>query len=73
VAVVGDLTIKVYRPGERPDIEVLVDGVWREGELRMWIQREDGTWWAQVTWRSGPGSSRIGTFHEIDVRLAPEP
>ena len=26
----------VYLPGERPDIEVLVGGVWCEGELRVW-------------------------------------
>lgn len=25
----------VYRPDERPDVEVLVDGQWRSGELRM--------------------------------------
>lgn len=24
----------VYRPGERPDVEALVDGEWRRGELR---------------------------------------
>ena len=42
---------RVYRPDERPDIEVLVDGVWCEGELRMRTQREDGTWQPDVQWR----------------------
>ena len=35
-------THRVYRPDERPDIEVLVDGVWCEGELRMWTRAARG-------------------------------
>ena len=42
---------RVYRPDERPDIEVLVDGVWCDGELRMWTLREDGSWQGNVQWR----------------------
>jgi hypothetical protein len=31
---------------ERPDVEVCIDGEWWPGELRMWTQRADGSWWA---------------------------
>ena len=40
---------RVYRPDERPDVEVLVDGVWCDGELRLWTQREDGQSYAMPT------------------------
>lgn len=39
----------VFRPDERPDVEVLVDDVWYPGELRAWQRRADG-WWANVNW-----------------------
>lgn len=44
-------THRVYRPDERPDVEVLVSGVWRVGELRMWSQLKDGLWQGNVQWR----------------------
>jgi hypothetical protein len=52
----------VYLPHEWPDVEVSVDGVWCKGELRMWIQREDGSWWGQVQWRGEPGMTFLDTF-----------
>ena len=62
----------VNRPDERPDIEVLVDGVWCEGELRMWSQREDGTWQADVQWRpNGEPTRRLHTFAADWLRSAP--
>jgi hypothetical protein len=32
---------RIYAPFERPSIEVLVDGRWLPGELRMWSQESD--------------------------------
>jgi len=59
----------VYKPHERPDVEVLVDGVWFPGELRMWTQRDDGTWSADVRWSEGTGaSSRLDTFPADQIR-----
>lgn len=59
-----------YEPGERPDIEVCIDGTWCEGELRMWRWREDRAptgWWASVQWRRGPGE---GThLDQVPARL----
>ena len=61
----------MYRPDERPDVEVRRDGVWHQGELRDWQQREDG-WWANVQWRPKAGMTFIDTGSADDVRLAPE-
>ena len=60
---------RVYAPHERPDIEVLLDGVWLTGELRMWSQREDGSWWGNVQWRPANDPTRmIGTFPAERIR-----
>ena len=59
---------RAYRPDERPDVLVTVEGVEYPGELRMWQQREDGSWWAQVNYRSEPGANRIDTVHADEVR-----
>ena len=63
------MTSRVYRPDERPDVEVRVDGEWHPGELRMRHHREDG-WWANVNWRPKPGMTFVDTVREEDVRLA---
>lgn len=60
---------KVYSPSDRPDIQVRRDGVWCQGELRMWQQREDGAWWANVSWRPGPNATYLDTVPADDVRL----
>ena len=53
---------RVYRPTERPDVEVLVDGVWRVGELRMSRQDDDGSWLGQVQYRPDEPTRVIATF-----------
>jgi hypothetical protein len=35
----------VYRPADRPDVEVLIGGTWYPGELRMWSPRPE---WREV-------------------------
>lgn len=62
-------THHVPTPGDRPDVEVLVDDTWHPGELRMWTQHDDGAWTAQVQWRpDGQNSRRIDTFPRDQVR-----
>lgn len=60
----------VYRPDQRPDIEVLVDDVWHPGELRAWQQRPDG-WWANVNWTIN-GMRYLDTIPADRVRLLKE-
>lgn len=62
------MTAGPYRPNERPDVEVHVDGVWHPGELRDWLHREDGTWWANGQWRRRPGETYIDTVPADHVR-----
>jgi len=60
---------RVYRPDERPDVEVLVDGVWCDGELRMWTQLKDGLWQGNVQWRPADEPTRyLGTFAADCIR-----
>ncbi|MGD9960167.1 hypothetical protein [Nocardioides sp.] len=59
---------KVYRPHERPEVEVRVDGKWHYGELRMWTRDAAGGWSAQVTWSRGVAQNLIDTFAADDVR-----
>lgn len=47
---------------------MLVNGTWRYGVLRMWTQRADGSWWANVTWTNLPGEQRIDTFPAEEIR-----
>ena len=62
---------RVYRPDERPDVEVLVHGLWCDGELRMWTQREDGSWEGNVQWcPNGEPTRRLDTFASSQTRLA---
>jgi hypothetical protein len=60
----------VYRPHERPEVEVLVNGAWHYGELRMWTRHDDRSWSAQVTWSRAAGENLIGTFPAAMVRQA---
>ncbi len=59
---------RVYRPDERPDVLVTVEGVEYPAELPMWQQREDGSWWANVN-GSLDGQRYVGTFSAAVVRL----
>lgn len=54
---------------DRPDVEVLVDGQWRPGEVRMQTQLDDGTWELNVQWQpAGEQTRRIDTFTADHVR-----
>ncbi|CUR54588.1 hypothetical protein NOCA2190045 [metagenome] len=57
----------VYRPAERPEVEVLVDGRWHYGQLRMWTRHDSG-WRAQVTWTRDTAENRIDSFPSERVR-----
>lgn len=57
--IIGGMDPVSYRPDERPEVEVLVDGVWFPGELRMWFQHEDGSWRENVMWSRVPGENRL--------------
>ena len=62
-------TFHVPKPDDRPDVEVLVDGVWCRGELRMWTEHDEGAWTAQVQHQPPSSDSRvIGTLSADDVR-----
>lgn len=62
---------KIYEPADRPDVEVLVDGQWLIGELRMWKPDGEDDWIAQVQWRPvGEHTRRIDDFPPAKVRQA---
>jgi hypothetical protein len=56
---------RIYRPDQRPDVEVLVDGAWHQGELYAWRPTADG-WEATVRWRRGPGIGHFLTSFPAD-------
>ena len=58
----------VYPPADRPEVEVLVDGTWHYGELRMWRRSEEGSWLANVRWTRAQGENRLDTFPAEKVR-----
>jgi hypothetical protein len=58
---------RVYRPDERPDVLATIHGVEYPGELRMWQQHEDGSWWADVNW-SRDGQRYVDTVPAGDLR-----
>lgn len=59
----------VYRPDERPDVEVLVDGSWHAGELRGWWD-DRGRRVMNVQWHEGVGLTRLDTVSAELVRRA---
>lgn len=61
--------VRTYRPDQRPDVEILVDGRWCKGELRQWSVDSQQQWSAQVSWRRRAGQTRIDTFPAEVVRL----
>lgn len=62
-------THHIPKPGDRPDVEVLVDGQWLAGEVRMQTQHDDGSWELEVQYRlPGEHSSRIDSFAAELVR-----
>ena len=61
---------RVHPPDKLPDVEVLVNGAWCEGELRAWTPTETG-WVAQVQWRRTAGTGDyLDTFPAAAVRLS---
>lgn len=60
----------IYRPDERPDVEVEVDGSWYPGELRGWWDHDSGRL-MNVQWRATAGMTRIETVPAERVRRAP--
>lgn len=60
--------VKVFRPDERPDVEVHVGDDWLPGEVRQQWQEEDG-WWVEVQYRpEGTHSRTIASFPAARVR-----
>ena len=58
-----------YAPGDRPGVEVMVDGRWLVGELRRWSRRDDGTWWGNVQYRPADEPTwHLGTFPSDRIR-----
>ena len=56
-------------PLERPNVEVLIDGTWCYGQVRMQTQLDDGTWEINVQWFSeAEHTNRIDTFPAERVR-----
>jgi hypothetical protein len=58
-----------YKPHERPEVEVLVNGVWRPGQLRATWRRR-GRRFCSVSWTEGPGTTRSETLPAARVRPA---
>jgi hypothetical protein len=52
----------VYRPADRPDVEIEIDGTWYPGELRAWFPRDDGTWEGNVMYSLGPAQNHLDQF-----------
>lgn len=57
----------LYAPDERPDVEVLVDGQWCPGEVRMATELDDGSWSHNVQYRTDAGQF-VATFPGDQVR-----
>lgn len=57
----------VYNIPDRPECEVLVDGEWWFGEVRMWTQDVDGAWTANASY-SRDGLTHLGTFPADQLR-----
>lgn len=63
-----------YTGFDRPDVEVLVDGTWCEGELWSWDRDAAGEWTGMAEWRRGPGQGNyLERFPASRIRLAAAP
>lgn len=60
--------VRTYRPDERPDVEIPIDGQWCKGELRQWSVDGADNWSAQVNWRREVGHTYIDTFPANKIR-----
>jgi hypothetical protein len=61
-----------YAPADWPDVEVLVDDTWLEGELRAWSHREAG-WHGHVQYRTGPAQNYLAVFPADHIRKVEPP
>jgi hypothetical protein len=61
--------VHIYALDARPDVVVLVDGVWHPGEARGYWD-VDGQPVVNVQWRAAPGETRLDTFPADRVRSA---
>lgn len=52
---------------------MLVDGVWRYGELRGWHRDEEGAWSGTVQWSAGPAQNRLDRFEAALIRTQTGP
>lgn len=60
---------RVYAIADRPDVEVLVDGIWCPGQLRMWAPEGQAGWLADVQYQPpGTHNNALGTFTPEQVR-----
>lgn len=57
----------IYKPQDRPEVEVLVDDAWHFGDLRQWFLDDEGGWHGEVRWSSADGN-RIDTFPADRIR-----
>lgn len=60
--------VRTYRPDERPDVEILIDGNWCKGELRQWTVDRERNWAARANWRREVGRTYIDTFPADRIR-----
>lgn len=58
----------VHAPADRPDVEVLHEGTWCAGEVRMSTQDDDGSWRFNVQYRRPDGHTYLDNFTENQVR-----
>lgn len=60
---------RIFAPADRPDVQVLVEGDWRPGELRAWYPAGETAWEALVDWQPvGSTSRRPDRFPQDRVR-----
>ncbi|MCW2496380.1 hypothetical protein [Jatrophihabitans sp.] len=58
----------IYAPADRPAVEVLVEGTWCYGVLRMWTPTDAG-WVGDVQYfLPGETSGRLDTFSAEQIR-----
>ena len=61
---------RVYHGWDTKDVEVLVDDIWYDGELRSWDRADDDTWSGIVSWRRAPCETLIDRFPADRIREA---
>jgi len=62
----------VFAAHERPLVEVLIEGRWLSGELRMWVQDQNGDWTANVRYTDEAHFNFVTTVVAEQVRKVDE-